>query len=160
MAIGISDLDLPSFSVPELFIPQKLIVPTRSYQNMPHLTSLTKDTSPHFSEPEVDDIPVTIASPPSIIQEGFEVLPFASVDAELPAPKTPPSYSSAVQTAPQKRAITPELDSSDSTSSSDGSDDGLPNVRPSLTNVKSRRLNPNIVSFRLNPDFFPSDLYL
>ncbi|KJA30078.1 hypothetical protein HYPSUDRAFT_256958 [Hypholoma sublateritium FD-334 SS-4] len=147
MAMGISDLDLPSFSVPELFIPQKLIVPTGSYQNMPHLISSTKDTSPHFSEPKVDDIPVTIASPPSIIQEGFEELPFASVDTELPAPKTPPSYSSAVQTAQQKRAITPELDSSDSTSSSDGSDDGLPNVRPSLTNVKSRRLNPNIVSF-------------
>ncbi len=146
MAVGISDLDLPSFSVPELFIPQKLIVPTGSYQNMSHLTSLTNDVSPLFSASEVSDIPVAIASPPSIIQEGFEVLPFASMDAELSVPKTPPSYSSAVQTPPQKRATTPELDSSDSTSSSDGSDDGVPNVRPSLTNVKSRRLNPNIVS--------------
>ena len=145
MAVGINDLDLPSFSVPELFIPQKLIVPTGSYQNM-HLASLTNDVSPLFSAPEVSDIPVAIASPPSIIQEGFEVLPFASMGAELSVPKTPPSYSSAVQTPPQKRATTPELDSSDSTSSSDGSDDGVPNVRPSLTNVKSRRLNPNIVS--------------
>ncbi|KAF8974358.1 hypothetical protein BDZ97DRAFT_1911551 [Flammula alnicola] len=146
MAAGINELELPSFSIPDLFIPQKLVIAPTLTPSSPPLASLPKAVLSQPASAPAPEAPAVFKSPPSIIQQGFEALPFASVEPEVPVPKSPPSYSSAVQTPALKRVITPELDSSGSTSSSDGSDDNdsLPNLRPSLTNSKSRRVNPNI----------------
>lgn len=145
MAVGINDLDLPSFTIPDLFMPHKLVVPTALLPDS-SIGASTKNLSPQLFTTEVHDKYVTIKQAPPTNQQGFSVLPFASIEAEQAVPHTPPcSYSSAVQTPPQRRVITPELTSSDSTVSSDGSDDSLPNIRPSIINGKSRRVNPNIV---------------
>lgn len=145
MAAGINELDLPSFTVPDLFLPQKLAPATGSFSNPSTSVPPARAIPTQTVVPQVHDVTTTTIKSP--IQQAFEALPFASVDTEaIPTPKPPPSYSSAVQTPAQKRAITPELDSSGSTSSSDGTDDSLPVIRPSLTNAKSRRVNPNIVS--------------
>ncbi len=137
MASGINELELPSFTIPDLFLPQKL---TAIMQ-----TSPTASPAPQFQ---------TIAEEPkqksatTTIQQDFDLLPFASVDRiEMSPPKlcpAPLSYSSAVQTP--KRPETPELDSSGSTTSSDGGDNNFSMLRPCLSNARSRRLNPNIVS--------------
>ncbi|KAF9483963.1 hypothetical protein BDN70DRAFT_873099 [Pholiota conissans] len=144
MAAGINDLDLPTITIPDLFLPQKLVPVGGSFSNPSTTAPLARSIPTQIVTPQVHDVTFSAIKTP--VQEAFEALPFASVDTE-PVPsslKTLPSYSSAVQTITQKRAITPELDSSGSTSSSDGTDDSLPVIRPSLTNAKSRRVNPNI----------------
>jgi hypothetical protein len=146
MATGIKELELPSFSISELFMPEKLILPPFTQFKKTHPTPLPPPTvSVPLSSALVDET-IVPAGPLSVfVHEGFDALPFASAEPEVlaPKPKSPPSYSSAVQTGVPKRVITPELDSSGSTSSSDGSDDL--NYRASPTNFKSRRVNPNIV---------------
>ena len=146
MATGIKDLDLPSFNIPELFMPEKLVVPPFTQFKPPQPMSLPPPTFPiHLSPALVEQTIVPAGTPPVFIHEGFDVLPFASAEPEVlaPKPKSPPSYSSAVQAGVPRRVITPELDSSGSTSSSDGSDDL--NYRASPTNFKSRRVVPNLV---------------
>jgi len=153
MAAGINELELPSFSIPDLFIPQKLttqiIVQANSTpMGSPRLTFLTAG----------EDLCQKNAN--GSVQHEFDALPFASVDGlEMSPPinKRPPapmSYSSAVQVSP-KRAETPDLDSSGSTASSDGSEDSVA-IRPSLSSARARRVNPNIVSviaIRMITDF-------
>lgn len=146
MATGIKELDLPSFSIPELFMPEKLVVPPFTQLKKPHPTPLPPPTfSVQLSSALVEETVVPAEPLSVLVHEGFDALPFASAEPDVlaPKPKSPPSYSSAVQTGVPKRVITPELDSSGSTSSSDGSDDL--NYRASPTNFKSRRVNPNIV---------------
>lgn len=147
MAAGINELELPSFSIPDLFIPQKLtavstpVVTQTTIQfnatptGSPRLISLTagEDLSPKNTT--------------AIVQQEFEALPFASLDRLDMSPRIKPmSYSSAVQ-IPPRRAETPDLDSSGSTASSDGSEDNVP-IRPLLVNARNRRLHPNVVSGR------------
>jgi len=157
MATGIKDLDLPSFHIPELFMPEKLVVLPFTQFKPPHPMPLPPPTFPvHLSPALVEQTIVPTGTPSVFIHEGFDVLPFASAEPEVlaPKPKSPPSYSSAVQVGVPKRVITPELDSSGSTSSSDGSDDL--NYRASPTNFRSRRVNPNIVGAVTWNFFFPN----
>lgn len=149
MAAGIIELGLPSFDIPDLFIPQKLLIPSHPQVNStPVLHSAPLPASPVPVPPP--ERSVAHRTSISTIHQDFDVLPFASVDLEEITRKRvslPPSYSSAVQTpAPPKRMVTPDLDSSASTSSSDESDDAF-STTPlvSLTNSRSRRVNPNIV---------------
>lgn len=152
MAAGINELELPSFSIPDLFIPQKLTsVP------MPAVTQITVQSNPTpMGSPKLGSLTagedLCQKNTNTSVQQGFDALPFATVDGlEMSPPinirqPAPMSYSSAVQTSP-KRPETPELDSSGSTASSDGSEDSVP-IRPSLSNARTRRVNPNIVSAR------------
>jgi len=148
MATGIKELDLPSFGITELFMPEKLIVSTPSAQfKTPQPIPLPLPTFPLQPSPAPVEETIVPAAPLSVlIREGFDALPFASAEPEVlaPKPKSPPSYSSAVQTRIPKRILTPELDSSGSTTSSDGNDDLASSYRASPTNFKSRRVNPNI----------------
>jgi len=144
MAAGINELELPSFSIPDLFIQQKLGNPFTSPPGLVHpALAASAAIAPLESLPEAGSPKPAKA----VCQQEFDALPFASVDRlDVAAPKerpTPLSYSSAVQT-PVKRAETPELDSSGSTSSSDGSEDSLP-PRASLVTARSRRVTPNLV---------------
>ncbi|KAF8914072.1 hypothetical protein CPB84DRAFT_54396 [Gymnopilus junonius] len=148
MAAGMTELGLPSFDIPDLFIPQKLLALPHSQVNSTPVThSAPLPASPTPAPPPESSIGHRPSI--SIIQQGFDALPFASADLEETTRKrvsSPPSYSSAVQTpAPPKRAVTPDLDSSSTTSSSDESDDAFSSTPlVSLTNSRSRRVNPNI----------------
>jgi hypothetical protein len=150
MAAGINELELPSFNIPDLFIPQKL----------------TSATMPAVAQMIVQSNPTPTGSPnltfredlgqrntPANFSQEFDALPFASVERLEMFPQinkgypAPMSYSSAVQTSP-KRPETPELDFSGSTASSDGSEDSV-SIRPSFSNGRTRRVNPNVVSIRV-----------
>lgn len=151
MAAAIDELELPSFSIPDLFIPQKLgIVPSPKQNNLllaPMPTGIP--TPPPYAEDR------NVISKAYVHESGLEALPFASVEPEVIKPKQP-SYSSAVQ-APPKRARTPELDSSGSTASeTDESEDGVDVLRRSPTISKSRLVNPNIVSGTSELELFTS----
>ena len=147
MAAGMSDLNLPYFNIPDLFMSKKLVVPPPITVAGPTLAPPILPALPPSQAPGLDhEAPLEFKSP---VQQAFEALPFASIGAEISAAKPPPaSYSSAVQTrAPKpKRAITPELDSSGSTSSSDDDEAIITNVRAPHTVIRPRKLNPNVVS--------------
>ena len=149
MAAGITELELPSFSIPDLFIPQKLTPVATAGTTVQFNTTPTN--SPNLTCLSAGD-DMWQKNTTTIVRQGFDALPFASVERLEMAPptnkghSTPMSYSSVVQTSP-KRPETPELDSSGSTASSDGSDDSVP-IRASLSNARTRRVNPNIVSVR------------
>ena len=138
MAAAINELEIPSFDIPELFIPQKLgVLPSPKQSN---LALAAVQIAP---PPCADD--GNIVSNPNVHETGLEALPFATVEPEVIFPKqhvSPPSYSSAVQ-APPKRATTPELDYSGSTASE--SDESEDNLRQSPTISKSKLVNPNVV---------------
>ena len=141
MAAGFNELELPSFSIAELFIPQKLIPNSTNPQTQPMPTASASPMLPQTIGEETSQK----TSTPNV-QQGFDALPFASVDRlEMSPPKkhsVPLSYSSAVQ-AP-KRSATPDLDSNGSTASSDF-EDSLPMRRPSLFNARSRRIDTSRV---------------
>lgn len=164
MAAGMSDLNLPYFSIPDLFMSKKLVVTPPIGVAVPTLAPSIPPALPHSQVLALDDdAPFEFKSP---VQQAFEALPFASFTAEISAAKSPPaSYSSAVRTqaSKPKRAFTPELDSSGSTSSSDDDEAIITNVRVPLTVARPRRLNPNVVSAHSDPprcrtlSVFPSD---
>jgi hypothetical protein len=141
MAAAINELEIPSFNIPDLFMPQKLgVVPSPKQSNLALAAVPAAIATP---PPCADD--GNIVPTPDVHDIGLEALPFASVEPEVIVPKqhvSPPSYSSAVQ-APPKRATTPELDYSGSTASE--SDESEDNLRQSPTISKSK-LNPNVVS--------------
>ncbi|KDR83572.1 hypothetical protein GALMADRAFT_235821 [Galerina marginata CBS 339.88] len=157
MAAGMNELELPSFNIPDLFIPQKLSIPTPQphINSTPVVTLVPLPTSPTPVPPQ--ERAMTHRPSFSTIQQGFDALPFASIDIEDTTRKqiSPPhTYSSAVQTPARspKRVVTPDLDSSGSTSSSDESDDSLPSTRAaSHTNSRTRRVNPNILLSKHKP---------
>jgi hypothetical protein len=141
MAVAINELEIPSFNIPELFMPQKLGVfpsPKQSNLALAAVPAATATPPPCADEGN-------IVSKPVVHETGLEALPFATVEPEMIVPKqhvSPPSYSSAVQ-APPKRATTPELDYSGSTASE--SDESEDNLRQSPTISKSKLVNPNVV---------------
>ena len=142
MAAAINELEIPSFNIPDLFIPQKLgVVPSPKQSNL----SLAA-VAAAIATPPPCAVDGNIISKLDVHETGLEVLPFAAVEHEVIVPKqhvSPPSYSSAVQ-APPKRATTPELDYSGSTASE--SDESEDNLRQSPTISKSKLVNPNVVS--------------
>ncbi|KAF8803670.1 hypothetical protein BYT27DRAFT_7194995 [Phlegmacium glaucopus] len=143
MAVAINELELPSFHIPDLFIPQKLGVAPSPKQNSVTLAPLPTaiPTPPLYAE---DGNNVSNAY---LHELGLEALPFTSFEPEMIIPKQRSSYSSAVQAAP-KRAATPELDSNGSSVSTDESEDAL---RRSPTISKSRLVNPNLPLSKHNP---------
>ena len=141
MAAAINELEIPSFNIPELFIPQKLGVVPSPKQSKLSLAAVPAAIA--TSPPCADD--GNIVSKPDMHETALEALPFATVEPEVIVAKQhvpPPSYSSAVQ-APPKRATTPELDYSGSTASE--SDESEDNLRQSPTISKSKLVNPNVV---------------
>ena len=141
MAAAINELEIPSFNIPELFIPQKLgVIPSPKQTNLTLSAVAAAIATP---PPCAND--GNIVSKPDMQETGLEALPFATLEPEVIVLKQhvlPPSYSSAVQ-APPKRVTTPELDYSGSTASeSDESEDIL---RQSPTISKSKLVNPNVV---------------
>ena len=148
MAGAINELEVPSFNIPDLFVPQKLgVVPSPKQNDLALPTTIP--TQPPCTEDG------NIKSKAYVHEAGLEALPFASVDPEVSVLKQHPSYSSAVQ-APPKRVITPELDYSGSTTSE--SDESEDNLRHSPTILKSKLVNPNVVSHASEIELFlPSD---
>ena len=140
MAAAINELEIPSFNIPELFIPQKLGIPSPKQSNLALAAVPAAIATP---PPCADD--GNIVSKLNMHETGLEALPFATVEPEVMVPKqhmSPPSYSSAVQ-APPKRATTPDLDYSGSTASE--SEESEDNFRQSPTIPKSKLVNPNVV---------------
>jgi hypothetical protein len=140
MAAAINELEIPSFNIPDLFMPQKLgIVPSPKQSNLALAAAIP--TPPACADDG------NIVSRFDVQETGLEVLPFASVEPEVTVPKqhvSHPSYSSAVQ-APPKRATTPELDYNSGSTASE-SDESENNLRQSPTISKLKLVNPNIVS--------------
>lgn len=146
-------------NIPQLFIPDKL---TTSHAALPG-TKQPRSRSGSF----VDALPPRASTPlqPSSLQTSyindaplsvsdlgldleFDPLPFApEKNIIFSRPPAPPSYKSALQTVQtvQRRASTPELDAS--STSSDTSDDVLPDPRASPPLSRSKHINPNIVQF-------------
>lgn len=138
MAAAINELEIPSFNIPDLFIPQKLGVvpsPKQSYLALAPVAAAISTPQPCADNGN-------IMSKSDVHDTGLEALPFASVEPEVKQHVSPPSYSSALQ-APPKRATTPELDYSGSTASE--SDESEDNLRQSPTIPKSKLVNPNVV---------------
>ncbi|KAG6878106.1 hypothetical protein C0993_012110 [Termitomyces sp. T159_Od127] len=141
MAAGISDLELPVLTIPELFLERKLVIPSQAALGGPVVPVKTLRVG-SVERP---------ASPPAELDmpeqhQGSGTTPEQTLETENPAPprrlSMPSSYSSVVQVT-QKRVTTPDLDSSGSTTS-EASDD-LPEL-PIPTFRGSRHVNPTIVS--------------
>ncbi|PPQ66755.1 hypothetical protein CVT24_008712 [Panaeolus cyanescens] len=154
MAAGINELELPSFTIPDLFLPQKLGTGNPSSPKMAAALTASNPTS-GISNSSVNDggpfTPKQIAVP---VEEEFEALPFANADSEVVTKerRSPISYSSALQKS-IKRLSTPELDSG---SSSDDVE-SVPSRRSSVASSTGRRINPNISLSKHKPP--PCTLY-
>lgn len=146
MAAGIEELGLPNMSVPDLFMPQK-IVSAASLLAPPGLGST--------DAPQPFDISHVSCAPPVPPGLGLSPPPALQLTNALSAvsrPSLAPSYSSAVKTtqATQARVSTPELDNG-SSASSDSSDGPPSNPRYSPTFTRQKYINPNIPLSKQNP---------
>ncbi|KIM90970.1 hypothetical protein PILCRDRAFT_157689 [Piloderma croceum F 1598] len=159
-ATGIDELGLPSMTIPQLFIPDKLntshgplssLKPVRSrsasvadsFPQVPRTITPLPSSSLQSSCTLVEDSQSTIPLRSSPEQE-LDPLPFAT---ETVAPPTgPQSYKSALQAVQQvqTRASTPELDAAGSSASSDTSYELLTDPRGSPSPSRARHVNPNI----------------
>ena len=143
MAAGMNELELPSFSIPDLFIPQKIPSPKPNNITLAPVSTATGTPGQGTEDGNI------IISKSYVDGTGLEALPFASVEPDqmiVGKQQQPASYSSAVQ-APPKRAGTPELDSSVSTVSTDESEDSVGVTGRSPTISKLKPVNANIVSW-------------
>ncbi|KAG5648677.1 hypothetical protein DXG03_000023 [Asterophora parasitica] len=140
MAAGIADLELPVLTIPELFLPQKLVVPPQAAQVAFVSKAARANSTPRIAPTCPESLPTPIAL--LEIDQGPAALPeqtAKTVGTPPPRPSIPASYSSALQFAP-KRPPTPELDNG--STASEASDD-LPE-RALITLRGSRHVNPNI----------------
>lgn len=123
MAAGIAELDLPVISIPDLFIPQKLV--ESASPRLPSYSSATKVPPSSVKETNKQQAPAN----PQIIS-------------------APASYS-AIAANPYKREPTPELDSSEGSASDESIyGDDLPHdavVAAMASSTSSRYINHNIV---------------
>lgn len=164
-AVGIEELGLPTMTVPQLFLADKLVTSHNSLPGMRHGRSRSgsfADILPHSSRASTPLPPSSLQSSCTVIEDALltsapgeildsepDPLPFATetiTAAARPAP--PPSYKSALQAVQliRDRPNTPELDPAGSSASSDTSDEALTDPRASPPLTKSRYINPNIVS--------------
>ncbi|KAG6854998.1 hypothetical protein C0991_005927 [Blastosporella zonata] len=134
MAAGIVDLELPVLTIPDLFLERKLVIPPQVahavlVRSPPRVSSLEVQTT--VSTPALPELDQDSGAPGAV--------PEAAAESETLQRRLsfPPSYSLAVQ----KRVPTPDLDSSDSTTS-EASDD--PPERSIPTFRGSRHVNPNV----------------
>jgi len=167
-AAGIEELGLPSMTIPQLFIADKLVTshaplpglkPARSRSGsfvdgppqVPRATTPLPPSSLQSSCKFLDNSPPSVSSELGLDLES-DPLPFApETIMTYSRPSAPPSYKSALQAVQMvhKRASTPELDTS-SSSSSDTSDEPLdPRASPPLT--RSKHINPNIALSKHKP---------
>jgi hypothetical protein len=167
-ATGIDELGLPSMTIPQLFIPDKLntshgplssLKPVRSrsasvadsFPQVPRTITPLPSSSLQSSCTLVEDLQSTIPLRSSPEQE-LDPLPFATETVTIVArPTAPQSYKSALQAVHhvQSRASTPELDAAGSSASSDTSDEPLTDHRGSPSPLRARHVNPNIVECSL-----------
>ena len=170
-AASIEELGLPTMTVPQLFLADKLVSSHNALPGIRHGRSRSgsfADIVPHSfrttsplppsslqSSSIVTEDAVATSAPPTsspgeILVLEPDPLPFATEPitiANRPAP--PPSYKSALQGVVhpvRERPNTPELDPAGSSASSDTSDEAPTDPRASPTLTKSRHINPNIVS--------------
>ncbi|KAF9076001.1 hypothetical protein BDP27DRAFT_1211668, partial [Rhodocollybia butyracea] len=135
MASGIAELDLPSLTIPDLFVPQKLGVTETAAPRLPSYSSATK-------------VPAV-----GVLKEANKLPPIAEPTLTNPAPTNPPHASySAVIASPYKREPTPELDSSEGSASgeSDYLDDLPHDAVVAAMASSGRYINPNIVDLSLD----------
>lgn len=167
MAAGISDLDLPSFSIPDLFMSQKLgpsappsLSKSRRSSSVVRPSSLP--TLPPSPPLEPVHMPAATRTPSPERQKVA-----ASADCpepivvKRPAPSSPQTYSFALKTTKtvqSRRPPTPELEAGGS-SSSEESDDLDTIVSASFTALRStpRQVDSSMVSTRL-PRHHPSTI--
>ena len=122
MASGITELDLPVLAIPDLFIPQKLVEPASP--RLPSYSSAAK-------------------APLSVVKETNKQQ--APANSQI---VSPPATYSTIAANPYKREPTPELDSSEgSTSDESIYGDDLPHdaVVAAMASSSSRYINPKIV---------------
>lgn len=176
-AVGIDELGLPSMTIPQLFISDKLgISHTASLPALRHSRSRSgsfaeavpqgsRSTTPlppsslQASCTYIEDAVVS-APPGQILDSESDPLPFAPEAIMVARPTAPPSYKSALQAlqTSQSRANTPELDAADSSSSSDTSDEPPTDPRASPPLTRPRHINPNIVEYiHTTPDLLYID---
>ena len=167
-AAGIDELGLPSMTIPQLFIPDKLVAshgpipgfkPARSRSpsltdSLPQVTRTITPLPPSSLQSSyilVEDSQ-SISMPSLSPEHGVDPLPFATETiTTVTRPVGPPSYKSAlqavqpVQSRASTRASTPELDATDSSASSDASDELLTDHCTSPSPSRAKHVNPNIV---------------
>lgn len=164
-AAGIEDLGLPSMSIPQLFLADKLVTSHGSHpglksgrsrsgsfaDNIPHASRASTPLPPSSLQSSctyIEDTPLT-STPAQILDVEADPLPFAAEPVVIAArPSAPPSYKSALQAVQlvQSRPSTPELDAAGSSASSDTSEEALTD-RASSPLTRSRHINPNIVEY-------------
>ncbi|KAF9057720.1 hypothetical protein BJ165DRAFT_69378 [Panaeolus papilionaceus] len=152
MAAGINELELPSFTIPDLFLSQKL---GTGNPPSPRISAALAASTPILGSPRVMDdgtLPQKQAS--GAVDQDFEALPFANAETDMATRerRSTISYSSALQKS-IKRLSTPELDSG----SSSDEIESIPSRRSSVGSSTGRRINPNISLSKHKPP--PCTLY-
>ncbi len=153
MAAGISDLDLPTLTIPDLFMKQKLGAPSAPTGASRRRGSSFAARPPPPSPPPPESTPLGPKTP------GLETMASNPVGAAVSEPEpivvkrpafSPPTYSFAVKS--DRRSCTPDLDASRSSASSDSGDsddlslDSIMSQSFTSHSSSSRRIDPNLVS--------------
>jgi hypothetical protein len=157
MAAGIEELGLPCMSVPDLFMPQKLVPASMATHITPGLGSVAASQTPasirnatpppsgntRSATPPLNNI--RNASPPPDTPPGLGPASGVLTIYKIPPlrPGLPPSYSSALQSLPA--SVDQVTSESDSSSSSDASEIPTTKRRSSSVVSRSRHLSPSIV---------------
>ena len=142
LAAGIADLDLPVITISDLFLAEKLGTPHGAPTTPSAPPGLALTSSPRIG-PIPNTAPVVVPLTLSEDNEAPCAIPELMVEPDVFAPRRlSSSYSSAVRSF-QKRAPTPDLDSSSSTGS-DTSDEVPDHQHPAPTS-RLRHINPKIV---------------
>jgi hypothetical protein len=149
MAAGIEDLGLPSLAVPDLFRPHKIVIPSGSYAP-PH--GITPGNSRQSSVDNSNNTVGSAAILPGEGEVGIDLLlggkathsPAGFRRYSLPSSQ---SFKPRLAQMAEDRCSTPELDSSDCSTSSDTSEPAPISDSPYLSPLKMKHVNPKIVEF-------------
>jgi hypothetical protein len=144
MAAGIDELALPSFTVPDLFRPQKIVTTSCAPIEYGPFKGMALGSPPGIGSNKPPGGAATSSPAPGttgIVKGNGPSL------SSMRRPSVASSYSSILQAGSllMNRPFTPELDSSDSSSLSSVSDGPLSNSRSSSPDARMRHVNPNIV---------------
>ncbi|KAF9055081.1 hypothetical protein BDZ89DRAFT_1106957 [Hymenopellis radicata] len=158
MAAGISDLDLPTLTIPDLFMTQKLGAPSAP-------TGAPRRRGSSFAaRPLPPSPPPPESTPLGPKTPGLETMASNPVGAVVSEPEPivvkrpaflPPTYSFAVKN--DRRSCTPDLDASRSSASSDSGDsddlslDSIMSQSFTSHSSSSRRIDPNLVLSKQKP---------
>ena len=145
MAVGIDELALPSFIVPDLFRPQKIVTTSCAPIEYGPFKGMALGSPPGFGDAKSSGVGVTASPTPGTTGN---MKGTGMTLSSMRRPSIASSYSSVVQSGPPSfnRPFTPELDSSDSSSLSSVSDGPITvDSRSSSPVARMRHVNPNIV---------------